>query len=225
MGKYEKLFGNISGFIGTFYKSILLSGLMLSTNILLLLFTLSFEGLFSVLGIAITFILSASILPSFCAMLYAIQRSDRMVKSYFNYFKLNGLLSMKIGLFLSLILVILGVDAFYFYSKGNIVLEFIFTGLSLCLFVILLNTSVILSFIQADFKKILLISLAYTKELVLSSIVAITLLLVPLIFMRFGGPLLYLTMIGMAGIGQIYASKNARETIKDTIEDSTVKYL
>lgn len=225
MKGYETFIVHLSKVIDFFYKSIILSILFLMNNIFLILFLLTFKDLTHLVGIIISVILSITIFPSYCALLYAACHSTKVVRSYFNFYTIHWRIAFLGSIDFIVVLGILVVDSLFFVRQGIIVLEFLFTGLSIGVLVFAFNTAYVVSVFDTNLNNMIKITLAYTKELTTASLMSICILAIPLFVRNYFGPLLIFVVIGAAGLVHSFASGLAHQLMIETISDDTIKYL
>ena len=225
MSGYQKFLNDFGNLFILFWESIYLSFIFILLNVPFILFILTFKEIFHPIGIALSCALSLNLIPSFSALQYSARQNKSYLKNTIIYYKSNFKSSFKVSLTLTFVLLVLLVDAYYFKTKNNLMMEFIFTGLSLFVIVYIINSTYIISLYSGNFGDLLKTSLAYSKELTVTSLITITILSLPLILFNSIGLILFLIVFGLAAITQVFLNKEILKNLKINVQIETIKYL
>lgn len=220
MRGYQKFIIDMSKIVGFFTDSLTLSCLFISSNLFFLLFILTFKGLGHIIGLIISAILALTLLPSFVAILYTARQSKSRIRSYFKFLKRRVL--WELSALAILVFIVIVVDLKFFMDRDVPMMSFIFTGLTVGTLVFIFNTAIVASRMNASFLNVIKVSIAYTKELLPSSFLAMSILCLPLFVV---GPIAYLLVIGSAALVQVWASQWAHLQMAKTITSKKIEYL
>lgn len=220
INKTYKVINSLDKVFSVIMRSFIMSVLVILSNAPLLLFIITYNGPLDIVSGAIIVLLSITIFPAYASGLYAI-RKGKVFRNYFKFYISNIKKNYLVSLIFTLLLLVSFVDALFFKKLGLQSMYYVFLGLSLFIGLLLLNSGLLVSSFSMSLKNLLLMNIAYLKALSASSSAFILVMLIPYRL----DILIYLLVIGMAMIAQVYVYRYKLETILEKITNEDIKYL
>ena len=170
---------------------------------------------------SIILLLSIMIFPAVTSGLYALRKGSKIIVNFLRFYTTQWKNNYQISVLYILALLVVMVDAFFFKKIELSFVSNLFFGLGLLVILLGLNSALLASTFSMSLKNLVLLNLAYFKDLSLSSLALILILMIPFRL----DPLIYLLFMGLAMFGQNYVYKSKLEIIRKNITNPQIKYL
>lgn len=214
---YQKFADAIYGLIKFAYK-IILSNLYFAILNLPLVLGLIFLPLDNgILGSLIAAMLSINVLPSIVIIVRYFRDDMSLVKTAKIVYQTASKELFILSASILIVLFILYVDIYFFKNIGFKIGEIIFSGLLVACAVFLLNLIQVGATYASSIKNLLLVTVAYTKELTLSAITTIMFAFVMIMLSIYVVPILSIVVLGGSIAVHTWFSTKARKLMESKI--------
>ena len=168
---------------------------------------------------------SINIIPT-CVILVRHFRDDlSIIKTLQIVYDQQGKVLMLVSLSTIILGLIIYVDIYFFKNLGVSIVEYIFSGLLIGLLVFVLNFIQVASLYKSNIKLLLLVTLAYTKELTISAFTVIMWVFVIVMLSLFVLPILSILIIGSSvAIHNWFSSKAIRMMLERVVREDIIEY-
>lgn len=219
---YQKFMDALYAFIKVCYKVILSTLYMLILNAPLVVGLIYIPITDNILMTLLLILLCFNLVPSYVILIRYFREDLNIIQTIKDVYKANGKHLLLMSGTLIAAIAIIYVDIYFFKNIGFAIGEYIFSGILIALIVFTLNTAQVLSIYQASIKDLLLVSVAYTKELTLSAITAIMLTFVLVMLSVYVVPILSVLVVGLCVSVHTWFSAKATQIMRERITKETI---
>lgn len=222
---YEKFSDALLAFSKFVFKIIMsniYAALLNAPLVLLILFYPIKNDIMSWLLICVT---SVNIIPTSVILIRHFRDDLSIIKTLKIVYNEQGKVLMIASLATIILSLVIYVDIFFFKNLGISIVEYLFSGLLVGLVVFILNFIQVASLYKSNIKSLLLVTVAYTKELTLSAFTVIMWVFVMVMLSIFVLPLLSILVVGSTvAIHNWFSAKGIRMMLQRVVREEIIEY-